>query len=255
MLSVAHHRAHAQAGFTLVELALVVTIIGLLAGGALKAQEMIANSRMATTIKQVQAFQQAIRIFSETYYATPGDFNAAQVVLPNCINTTQCYNGNGDGLIAAEEAAWQSVAVAINSENTQVWRHLAQADLLGGVQATGAQTGFGISHPAASIYGGFHARQGQASSGLPDGMVAVLRADPQGTWQGGLAISPRDAAHIDRKMDDGQAFSGQVYAISTGHSGGCGDANVGAQNATGYEEVSTRRTCDMLFKIWPVPPP
>ncbi len=35
-----------QSGFTLVEIAIVLVIIGLLLGGVLKGQEMIANSRL-----------------------------------------------------------------------------------------------------------------------------------------------------------------------------------------------------------------
>lgn len=252
-----HATTSQQSGFTLVELALVLTIIGLLAGGVLKAQEMIANARVTSTIAQIQAYQKAVGIFHDSYFAIPGDFNAAVACLPNCSNDTGCYNGNGDQLVGTSAAAWQTVASGINSENTQVWRHLALADLLQGVAMTGTQIGFGQSHPASRIAGGFHARQADESSGLPDGLVLVLRASPQGTWQGGqrgLAIAPKDAAKIDRKVDDGYAFSGYAYAISNGHSDGCGNANAGSNGETGYDETSAERSCDMMFKLWPAPP-
>lgn len=254
-----HHSADTthDAGFTLVELALVLTIMGLLAGGVLKAQEMIANSRVTTTISQVQAYQRAVGIFHDSYLAIPGDFNAAQTCLRDCAASNQCYNGNGNGEVGSADAAWQTVSAAITSENAQVWRHLALADLLQGVMTSGTGVGYGMSHPASRMAGGFHARQASASAGLPDGLVMVMRADPQGTWQGasrGMAISPRDAVKIDRKMDDGQAFSGYTFAISNGHGDGCGNANTGDQGPSGYDETSSERSCDMIFKLWPAPP-
>ena len=256
MLQHTAHRSR-EAGFTLVELALVLTIMGLLAGGVLKAQEMIANSRVTTTIAQVQAYQRAVGIFHDSYLAIPGDFNAAQSCLRDCTAGTQCYNGNGNGVVGTSAAAWATVDAAITSENAQMWRHLALADLTQGVTTSGSETGFGVSHPASRIAGGFHARQADLVTGLPDGLVLVMRADPQGTWLGGsrgMAIAPKDAAKIDRKIDDGYAFSGYTYAISSGHSDGCGNANTGTNGASGYDEKSPERSCDMIFKLWPAPP-
>lgn len=246
-----------EAGFTLVELALVLTIMGLLAGGVLKAQEMIANARVTSTIAQVQAYQRAVGIFHDSYLAIPGDFNAAQACLRDCTNATNCYNGNGNGSVGTSDAAWQAVDATITSENTQVWRHLALADLMQGVQTSGNATGFGLSHPASRMNGGFHARQADLATGLPDGLVLVMRSNPQGTWEGAsrvMAISPKDAANIDRKIDDGYAFSGYTFAISSGHADGCGNASVGTNNETGYNEKSAERSCDMIFKLWPAPP-
>lgn len=243
-----------DAGFTLVELALVLTIIGLLAGGVLKAQEMIANARVTSTIAQIQAYQKGVGIFYDSYFALPGDFNAARACLPNCSDDTDCYNGDGNKSVGTEGKAWDSVTATINSENTQVWRHLALADLLQGVALTGTQIGFGQSHPASRLAGGFHVRLADDSPNLPDGLVLVLRASAQGNWQGGLAIAPKDAAKIDRKVDDGHAFSGYAYGWSTGGSNGCGSANAGSNSETGYDETSSDRSCDMMFKLWPAPP-
>jgi prepilin-type N-terminal cleavage/methylation domain-containing protein len=49
-----------QAGFTLVELAIVMIIIGLLIAGVLKGQELIANARVTSTVAQVKAIDAAI---------------------------------------------------------------------------------------------------------------------------------------------------------------------------------------------------
>lgn len=246
-----------QNGFTLVELALVLIIIGLLGGAALKGREMIANSRNTATVSQVQAFQRAVGTFHDSYLALPGDFNAAQICLKDCSTANSCFNGDGDGNVGATAVAWQSIDATINSENTQLWRHLALADLVYGLAPTGTQTGFTLTQPASKLDGGYFARQASASAGLPDGLVLVLRADPAGAWQGGtrgMVISPKEAAKIDRKIDDGYAFTGYAYAISNGHADGCGNANTGGAGSYGYNETSALRSCDMIFKLWPAPP-
>jgi prepilin-type N-terminal cleavage/methylation domain-containing protein len=55
-----------QAGFTLVELAIVMIIIGLLIAGVLKGQELIANARVTSTVAQVKAIDAAISTFKDT---------------------------------------------------------------------------------------------------------------------------------------------------------------------------------------------
>lgn len=253
----AHNPRLSDSGFTIVELALVMVIIGLLGGAALKAQEMIANARMSSTVTQVQSYQRAVGIFHDSYLAIPGDFNAAQLCLKNCAAADSCFNGNGDGAVGANADAWQDVDVAINSENAQLWRHLALSDLIDGVLVVGSQTGFGLSQPVARPAAGFFARQANAAAGLPDGLVLVLRAGATGQWESGgskaMALAPKDAAKIDRKIDDGYAFSGYAYAVSDGRSDGCGDANAGSNGQDGYDEASVVRSCDMIFKLWPAP--
>ena len=61
-----------QAGFTLVELAIVMIIIGLLIAGVLKGQELIANARVTSTVAQIKAIDAATSTFKDTYQALPG---------------------------------------------------------------------------------------------------------------------------------------------------------------------------------------
>ena len=57
----------AQAGFTLVELAIVMIIIGLLIAGVLKGQALIQNAQVTSTVAQVKSIEAAISTFSDTY--------------------------------------------------------------------------------------------------------------------------------------------------------------------------------------------
>ncbi|MCD8566562.1 MAG: prepilin-type N-terminal cleavage/methylation domain-containing protein [Alphaproteobacteria bacterium] len=61
-----------QKGFTLVELAIVMIIIGLLIGGILKGQELIANAQITNAVTQIKGMDGAVATFRETYNAFPG---------------------------------------------------------------------------------------------------------------------------------------------------------------------------------------
>ena len=74
-----------QAGFTLVELAIVMIIIGLLIAGVLKGQELIANARVTSTVAQIKAIDAATSTFKDTYDSLPGDMTAPTTRLPNCL--------------------------------------------------------------------------------------------------------------------------------------------------------------------------
>ena len=85
-------------GFTLVELAIVMIIIGLLIGGVLKGQQLIENAKVTATISQIKGFQAALNSFRDTYSAMPGDMRNADDRLAGCeIAANNCDNGNGNG--------------------------------------------------------------------------------------------------------------------------------------------------------------
>ncbi len=115
-----------QKGFTLVEIAIVLVIIGLLLGGILKGQELINSARVRNLADQNSGVQAAYYGFIDRYRRIPGDFPAArasaalgvQVFLPD---TTPSPGGVGNGRIDnnLEEAA-------------AVWEQLAKSNFLGG---------------------------------------------------------------------------------------------------------------------------
>ena len=79
-----------QKGFTLVEIAIVLVIIGLLLGGVLKGQELIKSAKIKTTANQVKQFQSAIYTFQDKYRALPGaSKNSALTTLATTEGTFQ----------------------------------------------------------------------------------------------------------------------------------------------------------------------
>ena len=105
---------HKQSGFTLIEIAIVLVIIGLLLGGVLKGQELINSAKvknLAGDFKNIPVF---IYGYQDKYKALPGDDAAA------ITHVTAGKNGNGNGVI---DGKWNDIA-ANDSEAFNFWQHV-----------------------------------------------------------------------------------------------------------------------------------
>ena len=141
-----------QKGFTLVEIAIVLVIIGLLLGGILKGQELINSARVRNLADQNSGIQAAYYGFIDRYRQVPGDFialNATQAIgvtinLPAAASVT---DGNGQLDNTLEEAA-------------AVWEQLAKAQFLGGGFTPAAAVPASEAAYAANQVGPFNAFNG-----------------------------------------------------------------------------------------------
>jgi prepilin-type N-terminal cleavage/methylation domain-containing protein len=114
-----------QKGFTLVEIAIVLVIVGLLIGGVLKGQEMITNAKIKRIESDNAGIQAAIFSYQDRYLQLPGDDDAA-----NGRFDSGPVSGNGDGTIAGN---WQAPAAA--DETGYFWTHLRSSGLVNGAAA------------------------------------------------------------------------------------------------------------------------
>ncbi len=103
-----------QAGFTLVEIAIVMVIIGLLIGGVLKGQAMVQNAKVKRVVKQADEIRAAVMSFYDKYGVYPGDENLAPI--PPGTDA----EGDGDGQIEN------------NAERFELFRDLQLAELISG---------------------------------------------------------------------------------------------------------------------------
>ena len=121
-----------QSGFTLVEIAIVLVIIGLLLGGVLKGREMITNAKIKRIENDFAGVSAAVYAYQDRYGVLPGDDPAASTRFAGTWSAAD--NGNGNGNIAG---GWNSTNNA--SESRKIWKHLRGAGLIAGpVDATEA---------------------------------------------------------------------------------------------------------------------
>lgn len=112
-----------QKGFTLVEIAVVLVIIGLLLGGILKGQELINSARVRNLADQSSSIKAAYYGFIDRYRQVPGDFIAvkASQAIGLTVNLPEAGTTDGNGRIdnTLNEAA-------------AVWEQLIKSNFLGG---------------------------------------------------------------------------------------------------------------------------
>ena len=141
-----------EGGFTLVELAIVMIIIGLLIGGILKGQELIANSQVTATIAQIKGYDAAMTTFRDKYNAIPGDMGNAQTRLPNCTTTNECRNAptanDNNGRIDVNPGA---ASGNMSTEASQAFVHMAFANLISGVESLLSLSRFNLVSCAESL--------------------------------------------------------------------------------------------------------
>lgn len=241
-----------QQGFTLVELAIVLMIIGLLIGGILRGQELMNNARISTTVQQVVAYEGAVTTFRDSYSQNPGDMVTATARVPGCIAANFCGNGDGNGILAVRKVGiglmdLQTGAAVPAVETTYFWKHLAMSHLISGVtpSANPVDAFFGGTHPSAKIAGGFMVVFGQHVANTREGLWLVLTNKLTGGGtaydpNGGNPISPIQARQIDQKMDDGMADMGDVVAPD--------DGTCDSGDPREYQNHE-RNTCILVFSI------
>ena len=138
-----------EAGFTLVEIAIVLVIIGLLLGGVLKGQEMITQAKIKNIVNDFNGITVAVTSYQDRYRALPGDDQNATTRW-----TTQAPGkGNGDGVMLGKykdnDTTGTGGAPADLKESNLFWQHLRIAGFVPGLT-----TGTGSGTPPPNAAGG-----------------------------------------------------------------------------------------------------
>ena len=197
-----------QSGFTLIEIAIVLVIIGLLLGGVLKGQELITSARVRNLISQQDGIRAAYFGFLDRYRALPGDYNGAS---QNIAGVTGCTggNGNGDGRIEAN---------ALN-ENILAWEHLSKAGFINGSYTCNATEG-----PTTTPTNPFAVRLQLIWDNVYADALPVAGVTARHNLKTGGQIPSDILAEVDRKIDDGSAIGGS-FRFSA-YNGGAGAPDI-----------------------------
>jgi prepilin-type N-terminal cleavage/methylation domain-containing protein len=178
-----------QRGFSLVELAVALTIIGLLIGAIFQGQSLIDAARVDTAVSKAQDLAAAVTEFKKRYRLYPGDMPAPPVtgLIAGCT-----AGGNGNGQIDAAESA--CVVDVLNKAGL-----IGFDDIVAGIPVV------------RSHYGTITVRSTALSQ-----TVAARGSNPfvpSASFVTELANTTCEAArHIDRKLDDSVFSTGNTIA-------------------------------------------
>jgi len=189
-----------EAGFTLIEIAIVMVIIGLLLGGVLKGQEMIENGRVRNAVSSLDGVSAAFNSYFDRYRRIPGDDGPNLATLTarggNWVNVTQF--GNNNGVIASTAAQ----TFTGGGENDNFWQHLRAAGFI-----TGAPN---LAGAAALPLNAFSGLTGITNDAIMTGPGAT------GALNGNKVclsrVPGKAAAALDAQLDDGVSNTGSVRA-------------------------------------------
>ena len=178
-----------QAGFTLVEIAIVLVIVGLLLAGVLKGQELIESSRIKNMAKDMDSMTAVVRSYQDRYRGLPGDDLTATTHTERGWGATAYTAGDNNGLIGAGGAVI-IFPPAAGTENLQAVQVLRRAGFIEGDPAL-------TTLPLNAAGGGISLTNNVMGFGLRN--VVCLNG-----------LTGKQAGAMDRLLDDGISNTGNL---------------------------------------------
>ena len=177
-----------QSGFTLVEIAIVLVIIGLLLGGVLKGQELITQAKIKNVSNDLNGITASIYAYQDRYKRLPGDDPGRNRW---DIGGTALTAGGGDNAIGGSYSSTTNT-----DESRMFWVDLRKAGFVAGATDTLANASTQPLNAAGGIMGVQNGGMGLAGTIICTGSLAA-----------------KIAQSLDAQMDDGNATTGTVRAI------------------------------------------
>ncbi|MES2729630.1 MAG: prepilin-type N-terminal cleavage/methylation domain-containing protein [Pseudomonadota bacterium] len=248
-------------GYTLVELAIVMLVIGLLVAGFLRGKELLSGGQVTAAITAQDDLRKAIMVFRNNYYAYPGDLMTPDTTLNNCDGVICSRSGNGNGIIGVAidnptpmSSIFKGTSTFPDTENSSAWAQLAAAEILHKTVPEPTSIDAGQSHPAAAGGGVYHVLYNATGLGIKIGTAEPARSGHYLMQAASAQVDGNNYAdnavwlshvmeRLDKKIDDGMPFTGNVLGFGQ---------DVGALCATGPGAsalYSQSGQCNALFRI------
>jgi prepilin-type N-terminal cleavage/methylation domain-containing protein len=192
-----------QSGFTLVEIAIVLVIIGLLLGGILKGQELINSAKVKNLANDFRVIPTYIYAYQDKFRALPGDDPSAATHMagpPAATPASTPAGKQGNGVI---DGAWNSTTAT--DESFLFWQHVRLANLAAGPTDVTDTTYL----PSNAVTGKI------GISSMQTGQVEITGMT--GTYQVcSTGILGKFVKQLDIQMDDGKTETGSMRAVADG---------------------------------------
>lgn len=197
-----------QMGFTLVEIAIVLVIIGLLLGGVLKGQELINSAKVKNFANDFRNIPLFIYGYQDKYKALPGDDAAvatthlgANVGGVAVVAATTPASSQGNGVL---NGAWNTTT--LTDETILFWQHVRLAGL-----AAGPTTA-----PTAATIEDFRPKNAEGGIiGITSGTNTPITGLTGTYIVCSEGILGKFAKQLDTTMDDGITNTGSVRVMAT----------------------------------------
>lgn len=212
-------RRQTSTGFTLIEIAIVLLIIGVLVAGIMRGQELLTAARVRGVIQEMDGLRTAYFAFQDRYQFPPGDYpNATGTLVGVSLACGVAANpGNGNGNRQVESA---------EGEHILVWDHLSKANFLTARYTCEGNAIVNADTVPRNRYGQFVQLLNDANYAGPAGIRHNLKT--------GNDIPSDILAEVDRKIDDGNAIRGALrgstYTTGAATDAACWD-NAGTWNS------------------------
>ncbi|MEI7841843.1 MAG: type II secretion system protein [Gallionellaceae bacterium] len=190
-----------QSGFTLIEIAIVLVIIGLLLGGVMKGQELINSAKVKNFATDFRNTPVLIYGYQDKFKALPGDDAGVVAHVAGSLATTPATkigNGTVDGL-------WDSFTTT--DESFLFWQHVRLAGLAAGPTAVADPTYLPTNAAGGTI--GIQSNNGtfvtivQNAAGAASLMTGTYIICSKG-------ILGKYVKQLDTTMDDGNTDTGSM---------------------------------------------